>query len=54
MQTDGLNKNIYHWLTTMELTTGLSLNIYTVSLKIIFPMEKIKFLIEIDGLIKLK
>ncbi len=40
MQTDGFNKCIYHWLTTSELTAGLSLKIYKLLLKIHFHMQK--------------
>ncbi len=40
MQTDGFNKIIYCWLTKSEFTVGLSLQVYELSLKISFTVEK--------------
>lgn len=40
MQIDGFNKGIFHHLTTLYLTLGLSLMVY--KLKIYSPMEKMK------------
>lgn len=40
MQTDGLNKSIYHPLTSSELTVGLSLTVYKSLLKISSSMEQ--------------
>lgn len=39
MLADGFNKNIYHQLTTLKITLGLSLKVFKVFVKKQFPFQ---------------